>query len=147
MTFRLGDKLDVPDIKDRIKLLVDGQTFFSKDGRIIVMNDFRLTYGQYHFSEVRKCILLQNWYYPAPTYTINGVELTDNRIKEVKPNDKGGYMADCCQSSYFTHYRNTDNNIVYLKEIAKRNLLHKTQEAAVLHAKAIMKVSGSYSFD
>ena len=152
MTFRLGDKLDVPDIKDRIKLLVDGQTFFSKDGRIIVMNDFRLTYGEYHFSEVRKCILLQDWYYPALTYTINGVELTDNRVTQISKNYKEYYVSDCLDKNYFSYanstYANSNGNTSKsLERLIKRSLLHNTKEAAVLHAKAIMRVSGSYSFD
>lgn len=136
---KLGEKLKVTDIKERMKLLIDGEVFYSTDEERIEFANFMFYVGGDIFDQVGEQYLNDNWYYPAKTYTINGVELIDERyvygnVKKIKV----VYISDPIRDDLY--YAATFCDVYSGK--CERSLVHRTKEAAIAHAKAMIRVEG-----
>lgn len=142
---KLGKKLEVTDIKERLKLLIDGEVFYTKEGNKIEYMHERFTKGDSPFTvsigcapEPLKGIVHVDWYYPAKTYTINGVELVDERVL-VDELFKGPYFVpNLINRDMFVE----SNKPGFDPMIAfSRGLVFRTKEAAIAHAKAMIQVT------
>tara|TARA_R110000851_G_scaffold187318_1_gene337171 strand:+ start:61264 stop:61698 length:435 start_codon:yes stop_codon:yes gene_type:complete len=85
---------------------------------------------------------LFDWYYPAKTYTINGVELVDERVKIESILDYvgTGYFVSSIYQPIGWHKTTRERSDLnqYLCSIS---MVHYTKEAAIAHAKAMIKVT------
>lgn len=138
----LGKKLEVTDMKGRLKLLVDGQTFVTKTGEIIgIDSEYTFTYGDTYFYDVRKNILLGDWYHPTLNYLVNGVELPDLRVTD---QDNLEIISEVYISS--TEHQNGFKALkdiafyskTYIKYVLKNDLIHRSPEAAASHTSALI---------
>ena len=135
---KIGKKLEITDIKERLKLLIDGEVFYTDDGRKISM-DNRATFmvnNSYIRDKVK--VLREDWYYPAKTYKINGVELVDERVTDHPMSINPSYYIPAIFESdfyYSIYYGHRD-----FDEALARGLVFKTKEAAIAHAQAMIRV-------
>lgn len=142
---KLGKKLEVTDKKERLKLLIDGEVFYTKlkskihyDDRKISegLSPFRLK-GQHLFGSLDVA-----WYYLVKTYTINGVELEDNRLSyEESCNSEFIYIASAGLNDYYKRDSISGWSVNAMERMCDRSLVHSTKESAIAHTKAMIKVA------
>ena len=126
-------KLETTDFKERLKRLIDGETFLCDQGGLIRFNPGTQTFmhGITTFYGVGDIVIFGDWYYPPKTYTINGIELEDNRVK------RHATLGDYYMSS--TEHRSMYKNVnCPAGHVIDRGLVHTTKESAIAHAKAMM---------
>jgi hypothetical protein len=140
---KLGNKLEVTDIKERMKLLIDGEVFTDDSGFLIYYEDFGFCFDGPVFEDLNEKTALKNWYYPAKTYTINGVELVDERIDYVEAKKRSGiFVSDIENTSMYKYLRAEETNDSYLVTMCIKSLVHFRKEAAIAHTKAMIRVEG-----
>tara|TARA_R110000850_G_scaffold269167_3_gene401031 strand:- start:1415 stop:1852 length:438 start_codon:yes stop_codon:yes gene_type:complete len=141
---KLGKKLKVTDIKERMKLLIDGEVFYTVAGGKIEFesSNKNFMFDEEHFCHVDDESLNDHWFCPAKTYTINGVELVDERFAGIDlESSRDGYISNPSCSEYYkeaTYDKAYDKIAIEL--LMTRNLVHRTKEAAIAHTQAMIKV-------
>lgn len=144
---KLGKKLEVTDIKERLKLLIDGEVFLCLSDSVIKYDDsdtnpFRIITGQADISLFSSCNGMgQDWYYPAKTYIINGVELEDNRLSyEEAYNSVSFFVSSAISRNCSTKRAWSDFVSSDIRDMCDSGLIHSTREAAIAHRNAMIKV-------
>jgi hypothetical protein len=143
MSIKLGKKLDSTCISSRLTLLATGEVFYTKNIEEIKFNGYSLNINGWRVCGKKEYLLDQDWYYPAATYTINDVELVDERLSYEKAvKSECIYLSSTMSKRFHADCSNPDSQSKeYLRHLCDFSLVHNTQEAAVLHTKAMMRVS------
>lgn len=146
---KLGKKLEVTDIKERLKMLIDGEVFLLKDGSHVFFDESDFEEGIHPFrnalSGSNSCnaslAMDLGWYYPANTYTINGVELEDNRLSyEEIVNINSVFISDPTFEDMVDVISIEGLSERVVKHLCDNSLVHSDSEAAIAHTKAMVRV-------
>ena len=148
---KLGDKLEVTDLQERLKLLIDGEVFYTSESWSILFSDRYLSKGESPFRVKSKNVsepaelltsLKQDWYYPAKTYKVGDTELTDTRVNSTNiHNYKSVFVIDLLESGLVVQHKSQDLRSARILLLANRDLIHSTKEGGVAHGEALLKCS------
>ena len=140
---KLGKKLEVSGDKEIIKLLVDGAVFYSQYGCDLVFRNNQVMYNTHFVASSTLDISDYDWYYPAKTYTINGVELVDERLSyEEAIKSKWVYFSSTMSVPLYENCHQPDmKSKEYMQQLCDFNLVHSTQKAAILHTQSMIQVA------
>lgn len=146
MPLKLGKKVEIKERKELIKLLVDGEILHSRCGvrAAFVGTQVRYDYTKASSDTNNDPITCLDWYYEAEkTYTINSAKLVDKRLryKEAVESDCIYFSSPMSASLYEICNQPNMQNKEYMQQLCDFSLVHSTQEAAVLHTAAIIRVS------
>ena len=143
----LGKKLEVTDIKERMKLLIDGEVFYGNgDAKWYFDSTLHVDENPFRYSDCERWEPINktwdsDWYYPAKTYTINGVELVDERMTSSEFKELGeGYLCEAMDIEGGDHVSMASTLLFEMESACEKSLMHHTKEAAIAHTKAMIKV-------
>ena len=144
MPIKLGKKVNPKITKNEIiKMLVDGAVLHTSCGLEISFIGNQVVYTGCFSNPNSDPITNFDWYYEAEkTYTINSIKLIDKRLRyEEAVKSQCIYFSSTMSISLYEICNQPNmQNKEYMQQLCDFSLVHSTQEAAVLHTAAMLRV-------
>jgi len=148
---KIGKQLKDTNYTEKLNLLLNKEVFLTGTGQLIYYSQyhflkseppFRITTEPYKVLGQETCPLNTTqfkWFYPAKTYFIGNVELEDLRLTFAAcPSAGKVYVADPTYEKLCFSIEVECSDEGNLRLMCERNLVHKTEEAAITHARTTM---------